>query len=193
MSQTKETHPIRNGIIATVAGGILLSLWPPFFTLVRRFATWIWKWLVTIHGYSMSKHSVYGWLIIILSLLSFITIIQLIVKLKKRKITYYSTYINDSLFGVDWHWAYVNNDIINLWCLCPNCQCELVYSEFIPDRYNVMHDGKDPKTDFICEKCDQIRASLAGTKNQALGTVEREIRRKIRTDEWKSVANKLLH
>lgn len=183
--ESKKSHTIRNGIIATVVGGVLLTFWPPFLVAIKIFGSWIWKTFLIVYNYFLAKHVVYGWIISILTLLSLFATIQLAVKLRKNRHGYHKFYTKDNLFGVDWHWGYINGEIIHLWCLCPDCKSELVYSEFIPDRYNVLHDRKNPKTDFTCEKCDINRISMPGNKNYVLGTVEREIRRKIRTEEWK--------
>lgn len=182
----KESHSIRNGIIATVIGGILLTFWPPFRDVIVKILTWVWSLFVGFWNYLSSEHKVYGWVIIIFSLLAVPTLIVGIRKLiGRRESGYQDLYTDDHLFGVKWHWTYVNGSIANLWCLCPKCENELVYSEFIPNQFNIDHVGKKPKTEFICDRCGVPRASLEGSKDFALGTVQREIRRKIRTGEWR--------
>jgi len=64
-----------------------------------------------------------------------------------------------------------------------------VYSEFKPNPYDYTHDGLEAKTDFSCERCNIIKCSLKGVKNYALGIIEREIRRKIRNNEWQHQEN----
>ena len=182
----KESHSIRNGIIATVVGGILLTLWPPFRDVIVKILSWVWGLFVGFWNYLSSEHNVYGWVIIIFVLLAIPTLVVGIRKLiGSSEPSYQDLYTEDHLFGAKWHWGYDNGSIIHLWCLCPQCESELVYSEFVPDQYNIDHVGKPPKTEFVCEKCRVSRASLEGRKDHALGTVEREIRRKIRTGKWK--------
>lgn len=181
----KESHTIRNGIIATVIGGILLSFWPPFLNIIKKIFLWLWRVLVAIFTYLQTEHSVYGWVIVILSIMSVVLALHLISMIRKHEPGFQELYKEDSLFGVDWFWDYINKKIIRLWCLCPKCKNELVYSEFIPNQFNYMHKGKSPYTEFICERCGVTKSKIDGDKTHALSTVEREIRRKIRTEEWK--------
>lgn len=183
----KESHPIRNGAIASVIGGIILSFWEPFRLILIDVALWSWELLTSVWEWFSSTHQIYGWgimLLIGLSVPSLIKLFSLIVKEKKLGVE--DLYKSDYLFGVNWHWYYFNGSIRNLWCLCPSCKNELVYSEFVPDKYNYLHNHLKQKTDFICERCNTTRCSLKGDKKYALGTVEREIRRKIRSNEWQN-------
>ena len=178
----KESHPIRNGAIASVIGGIILTFWAPFRDLLVTISFWCWELLISIWDWFSSSHELYGWVVLLLIALSAPTLIKLVsFFLSKKEPRVEELYKSDSLFGVEWHWYYLNGSIKNLWCLCSSCKGELVYSEFIPNPY----DGLDPKTDFSCERCNMTRCSLKGDKPHALGTVEREIRRKIRNNEWK--------
>ncbi|MFC6673181.1 hypothetical protein [Marinobacterium aestuariivivens] len=181
----KESHPIRNGAIASVIGGIILSFWAPFRALLVKAALLCWGLLTAVWEWLSSSHEIYGWVLVLLIVLSVPVLIDLVSLIsRKKEHGVEDLYKSDSLFGANWHWHYVNGSIKNLWCLCPSCKNELVYSEFVPDRYNYMHDGLEPKIDFICERCNTTRCSLKGDKRYALGTVEREIRRKIRNNEW---------
>jgi len=51
MGKEKEAHPIRNGIIATVVGSALLSLWPAFRTAIAKFLFWLLELATTIRGH----------------------------------------------------------------------------------------------------------------------------------------------
>ncbi|MGP9147111.1 hypothetical protein [Vibrio parahaemolyticus] len=187
MSNNKESHPIRNGVIASVVGGIILSFWSPFRALLVKAALWCWELLISFWVWFSSTHETYGWVLVLLIALSFPTLIKLTsLMARKKEPGVEELYKSDYLFGVDWDWYYLNGQIKNLWCLCPSCKNELVYSEFVPNRYDYRHDGLEPKTDFLCERCDTTRCSLKGDKRYALGTVEREIRRKIRSNEWQN-------
>ncbi len=183
----KESHPIRNGAIASVIGGIILSFWAPFREFLVTAASWVWALLISLWEWLSSSHEVYGWVIILLIVLAipaFVELVSLVFKQKEPGVE--DLYKSDHLFGANWQWYYVNGSITNLWCLCPSCKSELVYSEFTPNRYDYTHDGLEPKTDFICERCNTSKCTLKGDKRYALGTVEREIRRKIRSNEWES-------
>lgn len=94
-------------------------------------------------------------------------------------------YNQDNLFGAEWHWRFEHGSVDNLGCLCPVCKNELIYDE-IRDKY-LFHTGGPPtSTVFICDNCKKIVTTLKGSKDDALGRVEREIWRKLRTGEWKS-------
>ncbi|MCG5526417.1 hypothetical protein LRB11_16040 [Ectothiorhodospira haloalkaliphila] len=182
----KNAHPIRNGIIATVIGGAILSFWPPFRDLLLQVVISAWSISVGVWNYLSSTHHVYGWLLLILLSLSVPTIIRVGRRLiPKQEPTHTELYTQDFLFGAKWRWGYVDGSIVNLWCLCPQCQSELVYAEHVPNPYRFKEMEEFPRTEFICERCRVPRATLEGKKSYALGTVEREIRRKIRTGEWK--------
>lgn len=188
--ENKESHPIRNGIIAAVVAGIILSFLPTVRNGLKTVLIWLYSLFSQVFKYIVSQHQVYGWLLVLLSILSTISVIYLLSKLigatADNENDFTSQYTKDNLFGSEWHWDYsYNKSIINLGCLCPICKSELDYSEFVPDRYNIHERGLPEHTEFICDKCQCKRTKLDGRLKYALSTVEREIRRKIRTDEWK--------
>ena len=173
-------------MIASVVGGVILSFWAPFRELLVKAVSWCWELLLSIFEWLVSTHETYGWVLVLLVAMSCPTLIKLVsLIVRKKEPGVEELYKSDNLFGADWHWYYLNGAIKNLWCLCPSCKNELVYSEFIPDRFDYTHNGLEPTTDFSCERCNMTRCSLKGNKRYALGTVEREIRRKIRNDEWR--------
>ena len=181
----KESHPIRNSVIASVIGGIILSFWPPFREFLVNTASWFWGVIKSFGTWLSTTQDIYGWVLLLLIALSIPTLVKAIsLVAKKREPGVEDLYNSDYLFGANWHWTYFNGSIHNLWCLCPSCKNELVYSEFRPDRYNFDHAGLELKTSFDCERCNTSPCTLKGNKEYALGTVEREIRRKIRNDEW---------
>jgi len=183
----KESHQVRNGIIATVVGGVILSFWSTLKDAVIKVFTWLWDMLIGAWNYLWSAHNVYGWIILALVFLSIPTIISGINRVKKKKeLGYAELYREDNLFGAKWQWNYSNGNITNLEGICPQCQCELVYIEYIPKRFRFEDEGKSPKTELKCDRCDIIRASFKSARLYALGTVEREIERKIRTHEWQN-------
>jgi hypothetical protein len=178
----KERHQIRNGVIATVVGGALLTLWPSFRDWFADLLAWLLALLEASLGWAASTHAVYGWVLVGSVLLAAPTVVSALIRLfSKTEAAHINGYTHDSLFGADWTWRYINEAIIGLWCLCPDCKSELVYSETLPPPFKV---GIEARTDFDCERCQVTRVSLAGRKDFAIGTVTREIRRKIRTGEW---------
>lgn len=69
--------------------------------------------------------------------------------------------------------------------MCPKCKGELVYQRHHKSPLITMYDDEPDNIKLICDNCEEIRGKLMGQMDFALGTVEREIRRKIRTGEWK--------
>lgn len=183
--EKEESHSIRNGIIAAVAGGILLSLWPPFRDVLVASVLWKWEIIKSCGIWLEGTHDIYGWVLLIFVLLSVPVLFELFsMAFRKKKPGVEDLYRSDHLFGAEWHWSYHNGAIQNLWCLCPNCQSDLIYSEFVPDPYDYADGLKERRTDFICERCNTTRCNLPGDRTYALGRIKREIRRKIRSGEW---------
>lgn len=139
----QESHPIRNGIIATIIGGIVLSFWAPFRDVVESLFLWLWGLVVTAWYYLWEKHEIYGWLLVLFVVLSIPTVLGIVSRFKKtEEPTYLDLYKEDYLFGAVWHWSYGNGGAIgNLWCLCPQCKSELVYSEYVPNPYRFEERG----------------------------------------------------
>ena len=77
----KESHSIRNGIIATVVGGIILTFFPHLRDGIVKILYWVWGLFVGFWNYLSSEHSVYGWVIIFFVLLSIPTLVVGIRKL----------------------------------------------------------------------------------------------------------------
>jgi hypothetical protein len=182
----KGSHKIRNSVISTVVGGIVLSLWEPIRNWLLETLTWVWTLVKTVWGLAVSSYSIPGWALIIL-FVGLIPAFAIVVRsiTTKRELGALDLYKSDELFGATWRWDYAGTEILNLWCLCTSCQMELVYQEHIKSPLLSHYDNDDDNTRFICERCNQVRVKLTGAKNYALGTVEREIRRKLRTGEWK--------
>lgn len=170
-----NSHSIRSGVIATVIGGIILSglayLWPP----LRSAATWCWHKLVQFFALFTNTYSIPGWVLLLLAVIALPTIVQILVGLRKREEPPYAAYTEDIIHGAKWRWHWYGGEISNLWCYCPRCDSELVYD----------HGYNHGKTNFICEHCEHsvIASIVGGDKDYALSAVQREIRRKIRTNQ----------
>ena len=178
-----ETHSVRNGVLATVVGGIALALlgelWPP----VKFVMLWLWERLVSFVGLFGETYSVPGWVLAALSVLALVTVVRAIVALRSGPVEPYRSYAEDILFGTKWRWSWSSGDISNLWCFCTVCDGELVYNDRTAVRFAV---HEDLETRFICEHCNgSIMGRIAGgNKEYALGAVRREILRKVRTGEY---------
>ncbi len=177
----ENSDSVRNGVIATVVGGIILTvlamLWSPF----KLFLLWLWEQVIWLGSFFTDSYSVKGWVLFSLALLILPAIARIISSVKKSQPAPYKLYIEDALFDAKWCWSWSGSEISNLWCLCPKCESELVYD----DHYDLY--GNEPrKTIFICENCNRktIASIVGGNKGYALSAVQREIRRRIRTGEY---------
>ncbi|MCT7911387.1 hypothetical protein N5912_06075 [Arcobacter lacus] len=123
------------------------------------------------------------WLLLIISILAFISVIKFLLLFTNNKKAEYTKYVKDSIYDATWRWNWKKDGIVDLQCYCSKCDSMLIYDE--SSCYTRYTDVI--KTDFICEKCDsQIITSIhGGNKKHAINTVKREIQRRIRTQEYK--------
>ncbi len=175
---------IKNGIIASVIAGVILMLISPVKSYVWDFLQWISSGILWLWGALWAKHAFPGWMLVIVACLALVGIITLIISLHKvfTKKDFHS-FTEGRLYGAVWRWKWASDRISNLWCFCPRCDATLVYDD--SSCRNLMENTN--RTDFICENCgNSVIASITGGRMAyALGVVEREIYRKIRTGEFK--------
>ncbi|MEW5948472.1 MAG: hypothetical protein AB1711_03565 [Thermodesulfobacteriota bacterium] len=99
----KETHPIRNSIIAGVAVTILASLWPAARSLFVTAFSWVWGTVRIIVKIIVDSYEIPGWLILIFIALAAPTCIRMIASSRKRKEPgVFDLYRRDLLFGAIW-------------------------------------------------------------------------------------------
>jgi hypothetical protein len=177
-----DSRSVRNGVIATVIGGIALAvlgeMWPP----AKKAGMRLWDqatWFVSLFA---DSYSVQGWFLAVLALLALITIVRLFVGFARRKPPAFANYVEDQIFGAKWRWSWIASEISNLWCFCPRCDSELVYDD---SSCHSIYSSTPAKTDFICEHCNRITVASVpdGNKGYAVSAVQREIRRRLRTNE----------
>lgn len=180
----KESHPIRNGVIATVVGGILYgmlsSLWPPF----TEFLTLVWSLIKQFGRFLVQDNSVPTWVLILLSVLAMVPLVSFVRDIIRRTAALeYLSYTEDKMFGATWRWRWVGNRVSNLWGFCSTCDAELVYDD---SSCGFGSYSEIAKTDFHCERCGgSPKASIrGGNKQYALSYVEREIQRLVRTNTF---------
>ena len=177
------------GLIATVVGGLLLSVVSNLGDMFAKVGSWTWSavswaWLMV-----QSSHSMPGWAILIIGLLALLGFITIVILFREsvqgNKEHPYRNYIEDMVDGVRWRWRWAGNRIAGLWCYCPICDAQLVYNE---DPYLGTH--------FICERCPSdgslgptrlrgrvVATVSGGDRHYAVAAAEREILRRIRTEE----------
>ena len=183
---------MRNGIITaavgTVIGGLILHFIPQFRGFLAELMSWSWAGISWIWAALISSHSMPGWAFLIVGLLAFVGItkvgvIVLTVLLPSSEPLFIS-YTEDRLYGAIWRWSWVGGRISRLWCFCPICDAQLVCAENIGE------------TNFICDRCPPngpdglypshgrvVATVKGGDRYYAVGAAEREILRRIRTND----------
>ena len=174
----KHPYSVRNGIIVTVVGGLILSAIPLSRRFLEKTMSWVWAGVSWMWTALLSHYPVPGWVLLIVGLFALLGLVGLCVVLWPRNEPAYRSYTEDMLYGAKWRWSWIGREISNLWCYCPSCDMELVCSEDILTQ----------RTDFICERCSpgQSRRRVVATveggdRGYAVNAAKREIRRRIRT------------
>ena len=172
---------IGNGVIASVIAGVALVALPIVRGYAARFFLWLWSGLIWCWEALLSSHSLPGWAWLVIFFLALIGLINICIRIKGEAEPPYKSYVEDFLYGAKWRWHWTGNRISNIWCFCPTCDATLVYN----DSAYRLSDVR--KTDFICENCgNRVIATVSGgDKTYAIGAVEREVLRRIRTEEYK--------
>jgi hypothetical protein len=159
-----------------VISGLILAL----FLWLAGFLPAVWHalksasiWLLHLLLLSVS---VPFWLILLFSPFIIATLFRVFYAIKPKNLTW-SDYKQDNIMGIKWHWQYGNysGDIQNIYCLCPYDDTELVYIESLR------------QVSFRCETCNRKFGPFDGDHEHICRIAERQIRRKIRSGEWKAV------
>ena len=178
----KHPHSLRNGIIATVVGGLILSAIPQLRSLLVEAILWVWEGVIWVWAALISGYSLPGWVLLIVGFFALVGLVSLYAVLGPQNEPKFRKYTEDTLYGAKWRWDWTGNKISGLWCFCPSCDAQLVYSESFA------------KTDFICERCPSVGEDChyrsqgrvvstveGGNRHYAVSAAEREILRRIRT------------
>ena len=192
-STNKQSHPVRNGVVATVIGGVILATILPVrdlvanaVSLVAAVITWVWTTLT-------NHYAIPGWIAAIGGLFAIVGLIGVLGRFQRRDSHPYHHYTEDMIDGAKWRWAWTGDRIADLQCFCPTCDAQLVSVE----GYG--------STDFVCERCrpetsarrdhwtgtDRARCRIVatiggGNRWYAIAAVEREILRRVRTGEFQN-------
>lgn len=181
---SKDDHPIRNKIIASVVAGLVLSTLgyafyaaPDIFRWVSRILTSIWNHLTS----ALTLPYWLFWLIVILSVPTMIRVIRSLTRRDKTDEPTFRMYTQDSFEGIIWRWSYdYYGSPSNITPYCPICDSQLVHlreTEFSLRRASSVA--------FYCETCKQEQARIeGGDRHYAISMVQRFIDLKIRHGEW---------
>ena len=172
---------IRNGVIATVVGGIILLIIPNSLSYPQQAGKWLWSIVLWCWEVITGSYSLPGWAWAIIFILAFIGVINIYIALREQKEEpEFRIYTEDNLYNAKWKWQWLGNQISNLWCFCPSCDATLVYDDSSCSRV-----FEESQTHFICENCNNrvVSSVKGGNRHYAVGAAEREILRRIRTGE----------
>lgn len=177
----KESHAIRNGVIATVVGGLILSIVPILREITLGVLAWLWSGIVWLFEKILSSYAIPGWLLIIILFFAFLGVAKACVHIRPKEQPKYLRYREDFIYGAKWRWQWVGNKLSDIWCFCPHCDGQLVY-----DDSSCRSFMEQSKTNFLCERCNNkvIATIPGGDQNYAVGAAEREVLRRIRTNEF---------
>jgi hypothetical protein len=175
-----DKHPLRTFILGTAIGGLILAfvLWfvPAVWQACRSASIWLFLFL-------LSSVSVPIWLIVLISPLIISTLVRMFSALREKDIGHpdWRYYNQDEIMGMHWRWRYspYNADIEGIWSFCPDDDTELVYLK----GYS--------QVSFRCETCKKQFGPFEGDLAYMLEMVKRQIRRKLRTGDWKAIVERL--
>lgn len=182
-----ESHPIRNGVIATVVGGLILAALGYAWAPVRIGFGYLWSLVVAVGQWLASTHAVPGWILLLLVCGAGAFIIYGLVTFARGTSTTapHESYVSDTLFGALWQWSWSDGQISQLWSSCLSCQGELVH---LNERDNYLMSV--PHAKFYCEHCRAVRVDIEGGGYEyAFAAVEREIRRRLRVAQERTRSN----
>jgi len=173
---------IRNGAIASIIAGIVLLFIPSIRDFTGKIFAWFWSILVWCWKVLIASYALPGWAWIGIAIFTLIGIISTFIAIRGEssspEIKYYT---EDFIYNTIWRWRWSGRHISNLWCFCPTCDATLVYDD------SSYYNRTASQTSFICENCSHrvITSINGGNKSYAIGAVEREIERRVRTGEYK--------
>jgi hypothetical protein len=101
MSAT-DPHAVRNGVLATVIGGIATAVLNEFWPPAKPFLIAVWEHFLAFCSLFTTSYSVQGWLLAIVSIIALITVFRFIFGFLTKQSPSYIGYIEDQLFGAKW-------------------------------------------------------------------------------------------
>lgn len=175
---------IKKGIVASVVAGVILMVIPKPDTWLNSITEWFHGVRTWFSDILLAEYSLTGWQWLLL--LPFISsgVVVLLSKLFRSQASpEHYKYNEDTIRNAKWRWSWSNGQIRNLESFCPYCDCALVYAE------SNMRDHLygNPYTKLFCESCNdnEVASIEGGDRHYAYALIEREIERRVRTNEYK--------
>ena len=98
----KQPHPVRNGIIVTVVGGLILSAIPQFRGFLVEAISWAWAGVTWVWIALISNYSIPGWAFLIIGFFALVGLAKICVVLWPENEQAYRNYTEDMLYGAKW-------------------------------------------------------------------------------------------
>lgn len=148
-----------------------VGAWP------SRALRWCYSWLTRV---LLSRYTLSGWMILLIFVGGLLAVPAFLAALAVlghvERAPEYQGYTKDVFLGALWQWRWESGEIILYAPLCPQCQHEL-----LPEVGLVGAGGMKLR----CEHCGYSVPVDARNVHDLEERIGREIRRKVRTGEWK--------
>lgn len=173
-----EQTPVAKMVVAGVITAAVIGA----FSFIPQLWSWVTGLTRAVWHHLLSNASIDTWKLYSLYFLSVVGAMVLFKPLiravfNKANGPTFHDYTEDSFFGLTWRWQYSHNRFANVWAFCPACETTLVYS----------YDRLLEQVALHCETCAKELHRENGDREYLVAKVERQIDRKIRTGEWRSV------
>jgi len=173
---SKQKHPILYNFLGSLLAGLILAA---ILYFVPGVSPWLVRVLRIVWAFVAWRVPVpLGLLFLLVNPIVAIGVILAMVALKPGSLPEFYAYKEDRLFNAVWRWEYGSSGIWDLASFCESCDLRLVYSDArVGFGRNV--------TKLICERCNRQVYETEGDYEYLKAKVEREIDRRIRTNEYK--------
>lgn len=183
-----DTHTIRNGIIATVVGGVILAAILSLLGWLPKLLRWLAALALGVLRHFAGSVQIPIWLLYVLAGGCLVLVVRVILSLLSSGGPTWRDYTQDTfpvLGDMVWRWDYVHGKPFDVWCYCPNDDTKLVYSTRQGNRYSLHRN--ELITRVTCETCGKTYPPVLGDVPYIVNAARRQIDRKLRTGEWKEV------
>ncbi len=125
------------------------------------------------------EYNIPEYLVVLIAITLFSMTAFLLVLIYKIFEPKYKLYKKDMFHDMIWKWKYKGDNIIDLWCYCPNCDSMLMVDD---ENCKATVNLGEKVTFFICHECGEheVGRIKGGDRRYALKVVTREILAKIR-------------
>jgi hypothetical protein len=170
--------PVGSKVIATGIIGLLLTLTTFAFNLwtdVLLLLKFAWSFI-------SSNTSTPNSLLILMAIPCILFLRAIFYSLIKKEIKT-TAYIKDHFEGLNWSWGYQKENIINLHCLCPKCQYQII------PKGEYQYPNPSVLLKYTCEECGYQMPTISLEQYEFEGKIRLKIQQKIRTGAWIKALN----